>query len=152
MTSGKQVEQTSQQAHVALQFVQRAESYVQSAVHASGPDLDWMEHQIRGRTPKRLLDIGCGGGHVAYRMAPHAAEVIASDLSSEMIAAVVREAAQRDIGNIAKVKAAAESLPFDSGHIDAVVSRIAAHPGGVLTGDMRQAARVLRAEGKGRIA
>src|SRR3546814_17543355 len=73
------------------------------SVHASGPDLDWMEQQIRGSTPKRLLDIGCGGGHVAYRMAPHAAEVIASDLSSEMIAAVVREAAQRDIGNIAKI-------------------------------------------------
>src|SRR3546814_7790914 len=77
-----------------------------------------MEQQIRGRTPKRLLDIGCGGGHVAYRMAPHAAEVIASDLSSEMIAAVVREAAQRDIGHIATVKAAAESLPFDSGHFE----------------------------------
>src|SRR3546814_7408514 len=44
------------------------------SVHASGPDLDWMEQQIRGSTPKRLLDIGCGGGHVAYRMAPHAAE------------------------------------------------------------------------------
>src|SRR3546814_11791827 len=96
-----------------------------------------MEQQIRGRTPKRLLDIGCGGGHVAYRMAPHAAEVIASDLSSEMIAAVVREAAQRDIGNIATVKAAAESLPFDSGHFDAVVSRFSAHHWGDLTGVLR---------------
>src|SRR3546814_15305708 len=79
-------------------------------------------------------------------MAPHAAEVIASDLSSEMIAAVVREAAQRDIGNIATVKAAAESLPFDSGHFDAVVSRFSAHHWGDLTGGLREAARVLKAE------
>src|SRR3546814_11003233 len=98
MTSGKQVEQTSQQAHVARQFGQRADAYVQSAVHASGPDLDWMEQQIRGRTPKRLLDIGCGGGHVAYRMAPPAAEVIASELSREMNSAVVRETLQRQLG------------------------------------------------------
>src|SRR3546814_21167283 len=93
---------------------------------------------IGGRTPKRLLDIGCGGGHVAFRMAPHAAEVIASDLSSEMIAAVVREAAQRDIGNIATVKAAAESLPFDSGHFDAVVSRFSDHHWGDLTDGLRR--------------
>src|SRR3546814_8086416 len=107
-----------------------------------------MEQQIRGRTPKRLLDIGCGGGHVAYRMAPHAAEVIASDLSSEMIAAVVREAAQRDIGNIATVKAAAESLPFASGHFDAVVGRFSAHHWGDLTGGLREDARVLQAGGQ----
>src|SRR3546814_7684841 len=115
MTSDKQVEQTSQQAHVARQFGQRADAYVQSAVHASGPDLDWMEQQIRGRTPKRLMDMGCGGGNVAYRMAPHAGEVIASDLSSELIAAVVREAAQREMGNTTRVKAATATMPFDIG-------------------------------------
>src|SRR3546814_13956258 len=85
-------------------------------------------------------------------MAPHAAEVIASDLSSEMIAAVVREAAQRDIGNIATVKAAAESLPFDSGHFDAVVSRFSAHHWGDFTGGLREAARVLKAGAKRRCA
>src|SRR3546814_15278252 len=107
-----------------------------------------MEQQIRGRTPKRLLDIGCGGGHVAYRMAPNAAEVIASDLSSEMIAAVVREAAQRDIGNIATVKAAAERLPFDSGHFGAVVSRLSAPHCGAFTGALREDAQVLTAGGQ----
>src|SRR3546814_12755932 len=106
MTSGKQVEQTSQQAHVARQFGQRADAYVQSAVHASGPDLDWMEQQIRGRTPKRLLDIGCGGGHDAYRMAHHAAEVLDRDLSSELIATVVRAADQQDFGIIRRVQTA----------------------------------------------
>src|SRR3546814_3655235 len=65
-----------------------------------------------------------------------------------MIAAVVREAAQRDIGNIATVKAAAESLPFDSGHFDAVVSRFSAHHWGDLTGGLREAARVLKAGGQ----
>src|SRR3546814_10599024 len=65
-----------------------------------------------------------------------------------MIAAVVREAAQRDIGNIATVKAAAESLPFDSGHFDAVVSRFSAHHWGDFTGGLREAARVLKAGGQ----
>src|SRR3546814_11495349 len=143
MTSGKQGEQTRQQAHGARQVGQRADAYVQSAVHASGPDLDWMEQQIRGRTPKRLLDIGCGGGHVAYRLAPHAAEVIASDLSSAMIAAVVREAAKRDIVNIATVKSAAESQPFHRGHFAAVLSRSSAPTWGAFTGRLRHTAPVL---------
>src|SRR3546814_18272217 len=112
----------------------RADAYLEGSAPASCPEMEGKEQGIRGGTPKRLRNIGWGGGHVGYRMGPHAAEVMASDLSIEMIAAVVREAAQRYIGNSATVKAAAESLPFDSGHFDAVVSRFSAHHWGDLTG------------------
>src|SRR3546814_7660127 len=43
---------------------------------------------------------------------------------------------------------AAESLPFDSGHFDAVVSRFSAHHWGDFTGGLREAARVLKAGGQ----
>jgi len=52
------------------QFGPRAEAYVQSAVHAAGEDLDALEAVARREVPERAIDIGSGGGHVAYRLAP----------------------------------------------------------------------------------
>ncbi len=51
----------------------RADAYVASAVHAAGADLDQVEALARAMPGARALDLGCGGGHVAYRLAPHAA-------------------------------------------------------------------------------
>ena len=72
------------------QFGPRAEAYVQSAVHAAGEDLDALEAVARRDAPERAMDIGSGGGHVAYRLAPHATAVTAVDLSAEMLDVVAR--------------------------------------------------------------
>jgi 2-polyprenyl-3-methyl-5-hydroxy-6-metoxy-1,4-benzoquinol methylase len=53
------------------QFGPQAQSYVTSAVHASGPDLDRIDAIAREHACGRALDLGCGGGHVSYRIAPH---------------------------------------------------------------------------------
>ena len=55
------------------------------------------------RSPKRAelaLDMGAGGGHVSYALARHARRVIATDLSSEMLAAVARTAREKGLSNI----------------------------------------------------
>src|SRR5580700_5316066 len=74
------------ESRVAAQFGPRAKAYVESAVHARGPDLDALEVVVSGVRPARALDLGTGGGHVAYLMARHAGSVTASDLSREMLA------------------------------------------------------------------
>ena len=79
--------QLSHDAIVDRQFGPRAQAYVTSAVHSGGPDLDRLEAIARERPDARVLDLGCGGGHVSYRMAPHVSAVVACDLSADMLAA-----------------------------------------------------------------
>jgi SAM-dependent methyltransferase len=95
---------------VAAQFGPRAEAYLQSAVHAQGADLVAFAAGLAGSGAGRLLDLGCGGGHMAFAAAPHVAEVVAYDLSAEMLAVVARAAAERGFGHILTEQGPAESL------------------------------------------
>ncbi|MFX9185091.1 methyltransferase domain-containing protein, partial [Acinetobacter baumannii] len=75
-------------------------------------DLDALDRLAARHAPARALDLGTGGGHVAYLLARHAAAVTASDLSADMLAAVAATAHSRGLSNIETVQAAAEQLPF----------------------------------------
>ena len=50
---------------------------------------------VRGIPGARVLDLGCGGGHVAFAAAAAGATVTAYDLSEAMLSAVVAEAGRR---------------------------------------------------------
>jgi len=118
---------TSQRNFAAEQYASRAQDYVASAVHSAGADLDQLEAELRGWGAARMLDLGCGGGHVSYRVAPHVAEVVACDVTAAMLDAVATEAARRGLSNITTQQAAAESLPFPDASFDAVLCRFTAH-------------------------
>jgi ubiquinone/menaquinone biosynthesis C-methylase UbiE len=121
----------------------RADAYVSSAVHAGGADLDQIEQALSGRSDARVLDLGCGGGHVSYRAAPHVAEVVAVDLTPQMLEAVARTAAERGLTNIATRQAPAERLPFDDSRFDIVLCRFTAHHWREFEAGLREARRVL---------
>src|SRR5215470_5810488 len=91
----------SHEALVAGQFGSRARAYLTSAVHAQGPDLQAMVALIKGRADADVLDLGSGGGHVTFNVAPHVRSVIAYDLSQEMLDVVAETAAERGLGNVA---------------------------------------------------
>ena len=114
-------------AFVSDGYGPRARDYLTSAVHSSGEDLDLIEASVRGRAKARALDLGCGGGHVSYRVSPHIAEVVAVDLSAQMLDTVTRAAAERGLKNITTRQSAAEDLPFEAGEFDFVLSRFSAH-------------------------
>lgn len=120
----------------------RSAAYVTSAVHAAGPDLDQIEGALVAGSFSRVLDLGCGGGHVSYRAALHVGAVVACDLTPQMIAAVERAAAERGLPNINGVVAAAEALPFPDGHFDAVLCRFTAHHWADLRAGLAEARRV----------
>ncbi len=121
--------------------------YVASAVHSNGSDLDQIEAALRGRGATRVLDIGCGGGHVSYRAAPHAGEVVACDVTAGMLEVVAATAAARGLANISVRQAAAEALPFGDGEFDFVLCRFTAHHWLDLEAGLREALRVLAAKG-----
>ena len=130
-------------AIVEDQFGPRANAYVASAVHAAGEDLDALEAIVRRIRPARALDLGSGGGHVAYRMAEHAGAVTASDLSSEMLAAVAETAASKGLANISVRASPAENLPFEDGMFDFLGCRFSAHHWRGFEAGLREARRVL---------
>ncbi len=67
---------------VEAQFGPRAKAYVESAVHSQGADLEAIGTLAQKRARKLALDLGAGGGHVAYALARHADGSSRADLSS----------------------------------------------------------------------
>ncbi|MBC2666067.1 class I SAM-dependent methyltransferase [Novosphingobium flavum] len=137
-------QEPSHEQRVITQFAPRAAAYVSSPVHAAGPDLDRIEQVAAELRPARALDLGCGGGHVSYRIAPHAGEVVACDLSADMVAAVRAAAAERGLANITGAVAPAEALPFADGAFDFLACRMTAHHWRDWEAGLREARRVLR--------
>jgi SAM-dependent methyltransferase len=131
---------------VEAQFGPRAKAYVESAVHSQGADLEAIGTLAEGA--ELALDLGAGGGHVSYALARHARRVIASDLSSEMLAAVKRTAREKGLGNIETVEAPAERLPFEDGTFDFVASRFSAHHWRDFDAGLREARRALKRGGR----
>ncbi len=138
----------SQQEFVAGQYAPRARDYVTSVVHSSGDDLDRIETELGGCGTARVLDLGCGGGHVSYRAAPLVAEVVACDVTAAMLEVVARTAAERGLSNIVTQQAAAEDLPFADGSFDIVLSRFTTHHWRDMEAGLRQARRVLKPGGR----
>ena len=137
----------SQETIAQSQFGPQAKAYIASAAHAQGADLQRIAAIAAEQMPAHALDLGCGGGHVAYAMAAHAGQVTASDLSPDMTAAVAAEAAQRGLANVETIAAPAASLPFADGAFDMLACRFSAHHWQDVPAGLREARRVLKVGG-----
>ncbi len=135
------------EALVGQQFGSRAGAYLGSAVHAQGADLQALAALVEDGRGARVLDLGCGAGHVSFNAAARAGEIIAYDLSAEMLSVVAQAAAERGLGNIATRQGAAERLPFPDESFDCVLSRYSAHHWRDVEAALREAARVLKPGG-----
>jgi SAM-dependent methyltransferase len=140
----------SNQTHdavVTAQFGPQAQAYLTSTVHARGEDLVELGRRVGSRPEAVALDLGCGGGHVAFLLAPLVRRVVAYDLSESMVAMVGTEAARRGLDNLTTRQGRAEYLPWPDATFDLVVSRYSAHHWGDLRAALREARRVLRPGG-----
>ncbi|PPU23313.1 class I SAM-dependent methyltransferase [Xanthomonas arboricola] len=133
--------------HVAAQFGPQAQAYLHSDVHTQGAEFAELRAGLQGHCNGRLLDLGCGAGHVSFQLAPLMAEVVAYDLSADMLEVVAATAADRGLTQVRTMQGAAERLPFETGSIDAVVSRYSAHHWSDLGQALREVRRVLRPGG-----
>ena len=134
----------SHDAIVNAQFGSQAAAYLSSSVHSTGEDLDALAQICAEVRPARALDIGTGGGHVAYRLAQHAQTVVAVDLSSEMLKIVAETARQHGLSNIETTGAPAERLPFEDASFDLAACRYSAHHWCDWDAGLREVRRVLK--------
>jgi len=137
----------SHETLVESQFGSRASAYLTSPVHAHGADLVALTELAQRQPGARILDLGCGGGHVSFSAALHAGEVVAYDLSADMLAVVEATASERGLSNVTTQRGPAEDLPFDDASFDVVLSRYSAHHWRDFAGGLREAARVLKPGG-----
>lgn len=96
-----------------------------------GSDLDWggrwtspFLSLLRSAGAKDILELGCGTGNDAARLANEGFRVTATDLSIEAVAA-----AQQKYGDILDVRRVdmAAGLPFPDASFDAVMANVAVH-------------------------
>jgi ubiquinone/menaquinone biosynthesis C-methylase UbiE len=139
--------QRTQEALVGQQFGSQAADYLKSSVHAQGADLEALAALVKEGGKQRVLDLGSGAGHVSFAAAPRAGEVIAYDLSSQMLEVVAKAASDRGFRNITTRQGVVEKLPFDDESFDCVLSRYSAHHWRDVDAGVREAARVLKAGG-----
>jgi ubiquinone/menaquinone biosynthesis C-methylase UbiE len=128
-------------------FGQFAENYITSQSHAQGSDLDRLVEIASPQADWLVLDVATGGGHTALKFAPHVQKVIASDITSEMLAVAEKFIREKGYTNVVFEQAAAENLPFEDGFFDLVTCRIAPHHFSDCAGFIRKGHRVLKPGG-----
>ncbi|MGO8949161.1 MAG: class I SAM-dependent methyltransferase [Ktedonobacterales bacterium] len=112
---------------VRQMFSRAADAYVTSPSHAGGEDLAELLELAAPQPSDLALDISTGGGHTTLAVAPHVAEVIASDLTPRILQAARDFITAQGVSNVVFVVADAEQLPFLDASFDLVTVRIAPH-------------------------
>ena len=119
----------------------------------SGDDLDWAGvwtrpflDPLREAGVRSILELGCGTGNDAARLAGEGYSVTAVDVSGEAIGQ-----AQAKFGSLARFLVAdiTRRLPFPDGNFDAVMSNVAMHmfPDSVTRALFAQVGRLVRTDG-----
>lgn len=132
---------------VRRQFGAHAQNYVTSPDHARGDSLDRLIEVVGPQAGWRVLDVATGGGHTALAVAPYVRTVVATDITSEMLAAAERFVQAKGAANVTFHEADATALPFADADFDLVTCRIAPHHFADCARFVREAARVLRPGG-----
>ncbi|KQQ47224.1 SAM-dependent methyltransferase [Duganella sp. Leaf126] len=154
---------------VATQFGNTASSYLTSAVHAQGADLNALRAIAAGITGSVtvtgsgagfsngpapgtgpgpvVLDLGCGAGHASFAVAPVAASVTAFDLAPEMLAVVAGAAREKGLHQIVTRQGNVASLPFADASFCMVMTRFSAHHWHDVPAALQEVRRVLKPGG-----
>jgi SAM-dependent methyltransferase len=129
-------------------FGQRAAFYTTSAVHKDKVVLDRLVELAHVQPTDRVLDVATGTGHTAFAFALHVREVIATDVTPEMLAEGEKLKAEGGITNVEFRLADAHSLPFEDQSFDIVTCRRAAHHFSDIRRALREMLRVLLPGGR----
>ena len=108
-------------------FSQRAAFYTTSSAHTDKSVLDRVVELAQPQAHQIALDVATGTGHTAFAIASFVREVIAIDVTIEMLIEGRKLKAERGVSNVEFRLADVHELPFDDRSFDSVTCRRAAH-------------------------
>jgi ubiquinone/menaquinone biosynthesis C-methylase UbiE len=89
--------------------------------------MDWILSNLPLAPHLAVLDVAAGTGHLGRAIAPFVRQVVASDLTPEMLATGKAAAEEAAISNVIFERGDAAALPHLDGSFDLVVNRFAVH-------------------------
>ncbi|MGI6342397.1 MAG: bifunctional demethylmenaquinone methyltransferase/2-methoxy-6-polyprenyl-1,4-benzoquinol methylase UbiE [Bacteroidales bacterium] len=117
-----------------------------------GIDKIWRKKLIKqliSNKPEKVLDVATGTGDLAFNLLKkHNAEVVAVDISTNMMEIARQKAKKNNITNVSFMEASAENLPFDDNSFDAVMVAFGIRNFADLNKGLAEMRRVLKTKGK----
>ena len=129
-------------------FARRAAFYTRSAAHTDAAVLDRVVELAQPRPEAIALDVATGTGHTAFALAPHVRQVIAADITPQMLDEGRKLKDEWRIDNVEFRLADAHGLPFADATFDIVACRRAAHHFTDISAALREMRRVLKPDGR----
>ena len=136
------------QAIVREEFGRQADAMAGAALFNDQAVLTRIRDAAQLAPGSRLLDVACGPGIVVEALARGAGEVVACDITPEMLEQTERRCRAAGLTNVKCVPGRAEDLPFDDASFDAVVTRSALHHFPDPAAALREMSRVIRDGGR----
>lgn len=134
---------------VREQFGRTATAFVEATHFSGGEDLDEAVRLLKPTHDDNMLDVACGGGHMALHFAPLVRQVVASDLTMQMLKKAQEHITEEGrVDNVVFREADAEDLPFPAGSFTLLTCRIAPHHFPDVPRALREFHRVLRRGGR----
>ncbi len=135
-------------SRVKEEFTRQAETLSAAPVFTDSNILEKIVAAVGPAKGMRLLDLGCGPGIVTAALAPRAGEIMAYDVTPEMLEKARERCEKAGLKNVSFEQGRAEQLPFEDESFDGVVTRLTIHhfpdPGRV----MGEVVRITRKKGK----
>lgn len=112
---------------VQNQFGPAAIDYVNCPVQSGDYTIHRLLQLVKPKKSWRVLDVATGGGHTAIAIAPYVHEVLATDVTHEMLVEAKNHADKLGCANIKFEYSDATELPFGKETFDLITCRLAAH-------------------------
>jgi ubiquinone/menaquinone biosynthesis C-methylase UbiE len=112
---------------VRQEFSRQADAFAASAAITDEQLTARLVDAVGPAAEETILDVACGPGIVTAAMARHARQVVAFDLTPEMLAKAEQRCAKAGLTNVLFKEGTASELPFAENAFDGVVTRLAIH-------------------------
>lgn len=136
------------QSRIREEFATQAETLSVATAFTDADVLDRIRAAIGPTDTMGILDVGCGPGILAAALAQEVREVVAFDLTPEMLAKARQRCQEAGLQNVRFELGRAEALPFSAETFDVVVTRATLHHFPDPQQVVREMVRVVRPHGK----
>jgi ubiquinone/menaquinone biosynthesis C-methylase UbiE len=112
---------------VQQEFTRQASQFAASPAVTHRALVDRFADAVATDAGSVVLDVACGPGIITAALAPRVREVVAFDLTPEMLIKARQRCADAGLSNVVFREGSALDMPFSDGSFDAVVTRLSIH-------------------------